>query len=161
MSTRDFGDLLGVLKFGGQGVVLNNHDGFSNTFGSAPIVYDDTAAADRPLGTTNTDGPGSLLNFRGRSSVRAVDFERVGRWRGRVHRPGLAAHAGHPAASRFEADGHLSCSLPPGGWFIDWVDVPAGCTNLTFYATNVTVGLPVGTPPIQMYEKFGSDPTAE
>ncbi len=28
-------------------------------------------------------------------------------------------------------------SVPPGGWFIDYVDVPPGYTNLTFYATNL------------------------
>ena len=33
-------------------------------------------------------------------------------------------------------------SVPPGGWFIDYVDVPAGYTNLTFYATNVTCRWP-------------------
>ena len=34
-------------------------------------------------------------------------------------------------------------SVPPGGWFIDYVDVPAGYTNLTFSATNVTVPVAV------------------
>ena len=49
-------------------------------------------------------------------------------------------------------------AVPPGGWFIDYVDVLPGYTNLTFDATNVTLPTP-GTPPIQMYEKFGNDPT--
>src|SRR5665213_4019094 len=48
-------------------------------------------------------------------------------------------------------------SVPPGGWFIDYVNVPAGYTNLTFFGTNVTV--PPALPPIRMYEKIGNDPT--
>ena len=31
----------------------------------------------------------------------------------------------------------ISITIPAGGWFIDYVDVPAGYTNLTFYATNL------------------------
>ncbi len=49
-------------------------------------------------------------------------------------------------------------SVPPGGWFVDYVDVPPGYTNLTFYATNLP---PTIEPqPLEMYEKFGNDPTS-
>ncbi len=47
-------------------------------------------------------------------------------------------------------------TIPPQGWFIDFVDVPPGYTNLTFYATNLP---PTIQPPIQMYEQLGNEPT--
>ena len=53
-------------------------------------------------------------------------------------------------------------SVPPGGWFYDWVDVPPGYTNLTLFATNVTSPLPAGAltyNAVQLYEKLGNDPT--
>ena len=64
---QQFGDLVGALKFGGQAVILNNHDGLGNTIGQAPIVYDDSRNPVR--GTTNSDGPGSLANFRTKAAL--------------------------------------------------------------------------------------------
>ncbi len=48
-------------------------------------------------------------------------------------------------------------SIPPDSWFIDFVDVPPGYTNLTFFATNLP---PIFFPPSQlkMYEKFNAEP---
>jgi subtilisin-like proprotein convertase family protein len=150
---QNFGDLFGALNHGGQHVVLNNHDSFGNTFGHAPIVYDDSR--DRPLGTTNSDGPGTLVNFRTKAAL--------GPWilgeqdnsltmTGRVSRLTLLIqpHIDFVGAGAIVA-------VPPGGWFIDYVDVSAGYTNLTFYATNVTT--PLAVAPIQMYEKYGDEPT--
>ena len=48
--------------------------------------------------------------------------------------------------------------VPPHGWFIDYVDVPPGYTNLTFFGTNITTPLDTVNP-IQMYEKLGNEPT--
>ena len=150
---QNFGDLFGALTFGGQHVVLNNHDSFGNTYGHASIVYDDSR--NRALGTTNSDGPGSLVNFRRKSAL--------GPWILSVQ-DNAAGHTGQVSRFDLVIQPHrdlkqpgIIVSVPPGGWFVDYVDVPPGYTNLTFYATNVTV--PVASPPIQMYEKFGNDPT--
>ena len=50
----------------------------------------------------------------------------------------------------------ITVTIPPGGWFVDYVTVPPGYTNLTFYATNLP---PVITPALRMYEKFNAEPT--
>ena len=153
---QNFGDLLGALTFSGQHVVLNNHDGFGNTFGAAPIVYDDSR--NHPPGTTNSDGPGSLVNFRGDSAL--------GPWILGMLNNGGNGFTGQVSRLTLVIQPHrdlkqpgVIVAVPPGGWFIDYVDVPPGFTNLTFYGTNVTTALPVGTPPVQMYELFGNEPT--
>jgi hypothetical protein len=48
-------------------------------------------------------------------------------------------------------------TIPGHSWFVDYVDVPAGYTNLTFSATNLDT--PPVQPAIQMYERLGNDPT--
>jgi alpha-tubulin suppressor-like RCC1 family protein/subtilisin-like proprotein convertase family protein len=150
---QNFGDLFGALSFSRQSVVLNNHDGFNNTYGTAPIVYDDSR--NRVPGTTNSDGPGSLVNFRTKSAL--------GPWiLGEMDNS--AGDTGRVSALTLLIQPHrdlqfpgVIVSLPPGGWFIDYVDVPPGYTNLTFYATNLP---PTIKPqPLEMFEKLGNDPT--
>jgi subtilisin-like proprotein convertase family protein len=151
---QNFGDLVGTLSFGGQHAILNNHDGFGNTYGTRPIVYDDSQ--DHPLGTTNTDGPGSLLNFRGQSALGPWILSELansaGGFTGQVSRLTLLIQP-----HRDLKQPGIIVSVPPGGWFIDYVDVSPGYTNLTFYGTNVTVS--PGTPPLQMYERLNLEPT--
>ncbi len=148
-----FGNLLGAVTFGGKSVVLNNHDSLGNTFGTLPRVYDDSR--NKPLGTTNTDGPGSLVDYRRKSALGPWILSEISysqSFTGRVTTFDLVIQP-----HRDLKQPGVIVAVPPGGWFIDYVDVPAGYTNLTFFATNVTV--PVAFPPIQMYEKFGNDPT--
>ena len=150
---QNFGDLYGSLSFGGQSVVLNNHDGYGNTFNRLPIAYDDSP--DRLLGTTNTDGPGSLLNFRGQSAlgpwILTILDDSAGGFTGQVARLTLLIQP-----HRDLKEPGVIVDVPPGGWFVDYVDVPAGYTNLTFFATN---GPPIVNPAIEMFEKYGDDPT--
>ncbi len=47
-------------------------------------------------------------------------------------------------------------SIPPGSWFYGFVDVPPGATNLTVTATNTP---PLANPPLELFVKFGSEPT--
>jgi len=158
-----FGDVLGTLSFGGQFSVLNNHHGgYGNTMSGPPApypdVYDDSP--DAPLGTTHTDSPGDLLNFRGKSAL--------GPWILNEIDDAADSLYGQIQTFTLLIQPHrdlkqpgIIVSVPPGGWFIDWVDVPAGYTNLTLYATNVT---PAGqlsplNQEIQMYERYGNDPT--
>ena len=153
---QNFGDLVGALKFSGKAVVLNNHDSFGNTFGHSPIVYDDTR--NHPPGTTNSDGPGSLVNFRGQSAL--------GPWILGILNNGGSGFTGQVSRLTLLIQPHrdlgqpgILVTIPPNGWFIDYVDVAPGFTNLTFYGTNVTVPVPVGAQPMQMYEKFDNEPT--
>src|ERR1039458_3690315 len=64
---QNFGDLFGALTFGGQSVVLNNHDGLGNTLVTAPLIYDDSRNS--VTGTQPSDGPGDLMNFQGMSAL--------------------------------------------------------------------------------------------
>ena len=150
---QNFGDLFGSLEFSQQKVVLNSHDGFGNTYGKSPIVYDDSR--NPPLGTTNTDGPGSLVDFRTKSALGPwilTEMDNSLSLTGRVSQLQLVIQP-----HRDLTGGGGIVTVPPNGWFIDYVEVPAGYTNLTFDATNVSVTMVA--PPIQMYEKFGNDPT--
>jgi subtilisin-like proprotein convertase family protein len=150
---QNFGDLFGALNFSGKHVVLNNHDGFGNTFlTTVPRVYDDSP--DKPLGTTNTDGPGSLVNFRGQSAIGPWilgEMDNSYTQTGQVSQFTLVIQP-----HRNLKQPGVNVDVPPGGWFVDYVDVPAGYTNLTFYATNYP---PFVNPALQMYERFGNDPT--
>ena len=140
---QNFGDLFGSLGFSGKHVVLNNHDGRGNTFDSTtPIVYDDSP--NRPLGTTNTDGPGSLQNFQGLSALGSLDFNRHEQFRRRFSGPGYTLTLLIQPHRNLKQPG-IIVSVPPGGWFIDYVDVPPGFTNLTFFGTNVSSSLAATT----------------
>jgi subtilisin-like proprotein convertase family protein len=149
---QNFGDLFGALTFSQQSVVLNNHDGLGNTYGTQPLVYDDSV---NPVtGTLRSDGPGSLVNFRGKTAT--------GPWilnvmdnaltqTGQVSQLTLLIHPHRDLTMG------ITNTIPAHGWFIDYVDVPAGYTNLTFSATNLAI--PTTTPAVQMYERLGNEPT--
>jgi subtilisin-like proprotein convertase family protein len=149
---ENFGDLFGALTFGQQSVVLNNHDGLGYTFNTQPRVYDDSA---NPVtGTQKSDGPGSLVNFRGKSAtgpwiLNVMDNALTQTGRVSTYTLLIQPHR--------DLTGGVTNTIPAHGWFIDYVDVPAGYTNLTFSATNLTV--PTTTPAVQMYERFGNEPT--
>jgi len=49
----------------------------------------------------------------------------------------------------------ITVTVQPGKWYYDYIDVPSGATNLTINATNLTGA----TPPLQLYVKFGAEPT--
>ena len=149
---QNFGDLVGAVTFGGKYVVLNNHDGFGNTYGAATRVYDDSA--DPVAGSHHTDGPGSLMDFQGLPAVGPWILTEVDNsltMTGRVSAFNLVIQPHRDLKSL-----GISITIPAGGWFIDYVDVPAGYTNLTFYATNLP---PTILPPLQMYEQMGAEPT--
>jgi subtilisin-like proprotein convertase family protein len=149
---QNFGDLFGALTFGGQSVVLNNHDGLGNTFLTAPLIYDDSRNS--VTGTQPSDGPGSLVNFQGMSALgpwilSAMDNSLT--MTGQVSQFSLLIQP-----HRDLTGPGIIITVPAGGWFIDYVDVPPGYTNLTFFATNLP---PTAVPPIRMYEKLGNEPT--
>jgi len=152
---QNFGDLFGALTFGATSVVLNSHDGLGNTFppNATPLVYDDSP---NPVpGSTNTDGPGSLMSYQGQSPLGPwilTEQDNSPGFTGQVQQLTLLIQP-----HRKLTGGGIIATIPPLGWFIDYVDVPAGYTNLTFAATNLP---PTIQPlPLQMYEEFGAEPT--
>ena len=150
---QNFGDLFGALTFGTTSVVLNNHDGLGNTFGTSPLVYDDSV--NQPPGTQHTDGPGSLMDFQGQSAIGPwilTESDNSLGFTGQVSQFTLVIQP-----QRNLQGGGITNSIPPLSWFIDYVDVPAGYTNLIFSATNLPPV--IGPPPLQMYEQLGAEPT--
>jgi len=150
---ENYGDLFGVLSYGPNSTVLNSHAGLGNTFGALPRVYDDSR---NPIaGSTPSAGPGSLVNFRGKSTP--------GLWI-LSEEDDAQSHTGRVSTLTLKIQPHrdlnqpgVVVSVPAGGWFVDYVDVPPGYTNLTFYGTNIDN--PPVSPAIQMYEKLGNEPT--
>jgi glucuronoarabinoxylan endo-1,4-beta-xylanase len=155
---QNFGDLIGALAHGdssgtSQSVVLNNHDTFGNTIGSLPIVYDDSGRGDI-VGSKPTDGPGSLNTFIGQQAIgpwilAEVDTTRPGT--GSVQNVSLLIE---PHQDLTKGLG-VQVTVPPLGWFIDYVDVPAGFTNLGLFATNLA---PTSVPPLQLYLNYDVQP---
>jgi subtilisin-like proprotein convertase family protein len=150
---QNFGDLFGAVTFGGYSVVLNNHDGYGNTYGANPIVYDDSS--DPVAGSQHTDGPGNLMNYQGKSAIGPwilTEMDNSLTMTGQVSELTLVIQPHRDLKGL-----GVIVTIPPQGWFIDFVDVPPGYTNLTFYATNLPPT--VGPPPLQMYELLGNEPT--
>ena len=150
---QNFGDLTGTLVFGGTSDVLNNHKSLGNTYGTLSKTYDDSRNA-KPW-MVHSDGPGSLLKYIGKNAT--------GPWF-QYQTDNALGHTGQITAFSLEIQPHknfkhpgITVTVPAGGWFIDYVDVPVGFETLNLYATNTTT--PYATQAIQMYEKFGDQPT--
>jgi subtilisin-like proprotein convertase family protein len=150
---ENYGDLFGSISFGDKYTVLNSHAGLHNTFGAAPRVYDDSR--NPASGTIHSAGPGLLTDFRGKSALGPwilTELDNSLTQTGRVSQLTLLIQPHRDLSS-----GGITNTIPPGGWFIDYVDVTPGYTNLTFAATNLP---PTIAPlPLQMFEKLGNDPT--
>ncbi len=152
---QNYGDLYGAISFSGTTVIMNNHAGLHNTVGSQPRVYDDSRNANTNY-SVHSDGPGSnLRNYIGKTAL--------GPWI-QYQADEALTHTGQISAFSLEIQPHknfkhpgITVTVPAGGWFIDYVDVPVGFETLNLYATNTTA--PYATQAIQMYEKFGDQPT--
>ncbi len=151
---QNFGDLIGALLFNDQTTVLNNHDGFGNTYNTTiPLVYDDSA--NPTPGSRHTDGPGSLQTYLGKSAIGVWRLNEVDDSSGAT---GQVSQYSLLIQPHRDLTGGVVVSIPPNSWFIDFVAVPPGYTNLTFYATNLP---PIFSPPnqLKMYERFNAEPT--
>ena len=126
------GDLLGTLTHNGQFVVLNNHD-TNLTSGPWVNIYDDSGLRD--LGTHHTDGPGSLMNFAGKSGS--------GQWM-LTEVDNAFTHIGTNNSLQIYLEKQLPLTsgilvnLPPGACDDEYVDVPPGATTLLVTATVVS-----------------------
>src|SRR5665213_3496580 len=149
---QNFGDLVGSLSHNSAYAVLNNHDGLGPVVNDA-LVYDDSGEGDVPA-ALHTDGPGSLDAFQGAQATGLWLLEEVDDTTGSIgtvenFQLRLEPH-------RNLNNNHITVSVPPSGWYYDYVDVPVGYTNLLVVATNLA---PNSVPPIQLYLKPGSEPT--
>ena len=160
---QNFGDLYGTLTHdqSATGVetvdVLNNHDGWKSVTNQV-FVYNETYI---PSGTPpNTifgpsDGPGSLESFFGQDGSgvwRLTEADDSLTQTGSVQNFTMFIRRHQPLTSS------VTNAIPPHSMIYDFVDVPAGATNLTINATNITVS-PDMANPLLMVLKFGSEPT--
>ena len=135
---QNFGDLIGVLQHNALQAVLNNNDGNSNTFGAPPLVYDDVHSGNFP-GSIPSHGPATLRNFIGTSAVGPWILNEV---------DDALTHTGQVEGLDLVIVPHqdlrnpIQTTIQPDSWFYDYVDVPAGCTNLTVEAYDLTPNPP-------------------
>jgi subtilisin-like proprotein convertase family protein len=150
---QNFGDLIGTVTLNGSHPdVLNNHDSLGNPPGPYYLTYNDSAGGGIP-GSRPSDGPGSLNGFIGQQGLGVWLLTEVDdslTQTGIVYSYTLTIQP-HQSGNQ----GIAIFSVPPHGWAYDFVDVPLGATNLTVYATNLTI--PAG--PLELFVKFGAQPT--
>ncbi|HSY17994.1 MAG TPA: S8 family serine peptidase, partial [Candidatus Acidoferrales bacterium] len=151
---QNFGDLVGGLSHGGTGVTLNNHDSLGAITPAQQFVYDDSGQGD-VLSAIHSDGPGNLENFRGEQGVGLWLLTEV---------DDSFSQTGAVTSFKMKIEPHKDLrsipfsivTVPAGGWFYDFVDVPVGYTNLLVVATNLP---PTAQPPVQLFVKEGDLPT--
>lgn len=150
---QNFGDLFGMLTLNGSHPdVLNNHDSFGNPPGPYSLSYDDSVDSALP-GTRPSDGPGNLNNY--------IGLEGLGVWMltevdDSLTQTGSVYSYNLLIKPHQDLNHGITVVVPPNSFLqVGFVDVPPGATNLTVIATNLTGA----TPPLQLYVKFGSQPT--
>ena len=150
---ENFGDLYGGVTHGSSTVFLNNHDGLGTVTSTQEFIYDDSDRGDI-IGVRHSDGPGTLKNFQGKQAVGVWFLNEL---------DNSFTQTGAVTGFKLKIEPHkdyrkqpVVVSVPPGGWFYDYVDVPAGYTNLLAVATNLP---PTSSPAIELYVKEGDQPT--
>ncbi len=158
---QNFGDLVGSLTFDDTSVVLNTHDGYGNTYNNTspdtgPLLYDDSAhpAAVSGIQPRHTDGPGNLTSFRTKTTPGMFILNEIDNSHTQTGQVSQLTMTIQPHRDLLFPG--VIVDVPPGGWFVDYITVPPGYTNLTFYATNLP---PTIQPALQMYERFNAEPT--
>ena len=150
---QNFGDLIGTLNHNGIRDVLNNHDSLGNPPGPYNFEYDDSGSGNFP-GSRPSDGPGSLQDFTGTAGI--------GPWilteeDTALTQTGTVENFQLTITPHQSIKNGITVTVQPGSWFYDYIDVPVGYTNLTVFATNYP---PTVTPPLELFVKLGSLPTA-
>jgi len=149
ISHQNFGDLFGTLTHDTAFAVLNNHEGLYDPAVNYTEIYDD----DGTPGTKHTDGPGSLQDFRGNPAIGPwilTEMDDSLTQTGSVNGFTLVIHPHQDLTN-----GTHKVTVQPKSWWYGYVDVTAGFTNLTVFATNQP---PNATPPIQMYLNYEVEP---
>ncbi|MEY4917406.1 MAG: hypothetical protein RL616_1319, partial [Verrucomicrobiota bacterium] len=152
---ENFGDLFGGLSHENVSSILNNHDGLGPVTPAQEFIYDDSARGDI-VGVRHTDGPGSLNDFRGKKAIGVWLLNEV---------DNSYTQTGAITGFQMKIEPHrdlrkipfsVIVTVPPQGWFYDYIDVPVGYTNLLVVATNLP---PTSSPPIVLAVKQGDTPT--
>jgi subtilisin-like proprotein convertase family protein/sugar lactone lactonase YvrE len=159
LTQQNAGDLVISLNGSGSGGavspdVLLNHDS-PNSPGVYTYVYDDSGQNDI-TNSRPSDGPGSLQSYVGQNSSYFIFTLHVA-----DNAPAfIGTNQGSLMIQPHQPlqNGVVVSNLPPGQWFYDYVAVPPGATNLTITLTNLTIP-PSSQQPLQLYIKFGSQPT--
>ena len=153
--SQNFGDLVGTLQHSGVSVVLNNHNSPPPTIPPDifDFIYDDSPQPG--IGSQPPDGPGSLKDFQGQQGIGPWILTEVDNSLTQTSSvTGLTLFV-EPNVSL--TGGGADIALQPMSYFYGFVDVPAGATNLTIAATNITV-IPDPTAPGQLFEKLNEQP---
>jgi subtilisin-like proprotein convertase family protein len=155
---QNYGDLIGTLRHGNssgasQSVVLNNHDSLYNLPAIYTHIYDDSKRGDI-IGSQPSDGPGSLNSFVGQQAAGVWMLTEVD---DSLTQTGSVTGFNLLIEPHQDLGGALGATVavPANAWFIDYVDVPAGFTNLSIFATNLP---PPSVPPLQLYLNYDVRP---
>ncbi|MGB8368199.1 MAG: LamG-like jellyroll fold domain-containing protein [Verrucomicrobiia bacterium] len=156
---QNFGDLIGTLAHGSssgtaQSIVLNNHDFLANPPGPYALIYDDSGQGDIG-GSQASDGPGSLNSF--------ISQQAIGVWMLTEDEDSSYSHTGSVQNFTMMIEPHqdltkgvgVLVTIAPGGWYYTYIDVTAGFTNLSIFATNLP---PASIPPLQLYLNYDVQP---
>ena len=161
---QNFGDLYGTLTHADPGTgadtvsVLNNHDAWQ-TVVNQMFVYNEANSVvsgtppDPVIGPS--DGPGSLKLFDGQDGTGVWLLTEVD---DSLNQTGSVQSFNMVIVPQVPLTSGTTNVIPPHGMAYDFVDVPAGATNLTINATNVSA-TPDLLNPLLMVVKFGSEPT--
>ena len=156
---QNFGDLYGTLTHDDSATgmetvdVLNNHDGLGSITNGV-FIYDDSGTNTAP-GIIPSDGPGSLRNYFGQDGSgvwRLTEADTSLTQTGSVQNFTMFIKKRTPLGN---GSGDTN-TVAPQQWFYDFVDVPAGATNLTISVTNLTTS---ALYPLDVFVKLGAQPT--
>ena len=163
---QNFGNIYGQLQHDNVYDILNNHDGYESI--NTNLIYFDAPLAppttyiSTPIGpvpvppSQPSDGPGSLINYRGQSAIGPwilTEADNVPYTTGSNTAFGLRIYPHTPPQKGF------SVYIAGQSAYYDYIDVPAGVTNLTLSVTNETE--PTTLPPLQVYLRFNADPAPQ
>jgi subtilisin-like proprotein convertase family protein len=148
MEHENFGDLEGTLSHNQLTAVLNNH-----TFGDRSFlqtfIYDDL---NETPGAQQSDGPPTLKNFIGTQGVGLWLLTEVDNAQSHT---GQVDNVFIRLDPQSDGTNGIVTTIPGGGVFYDFIDVPPAATNLT-----VCVDFLNGSPgPVQLYLRYGDLPT--
>ena len=153
---QNFGDLIGTLAHGdssgaSQSIVLNNHDPYSNESGIYTNIYDDSGEGDI-VGSQPSDGPGSLNSFIGQQGAGVWMLTEVDT---ALTQTGTVQNFTMMIEPHQDLTKEITVTLGAGTWYYGFIDVPAGYTNLSIFATNLP---PNSVPPLQLYLNYNVRP---
>ena len=159
---QNFGGIYGQLQHNDTYDILNNHDAYGSV--NTNFIYYDAPAnpISTPIGYVTvppsqpSDGPGSLINYRGQTATGPwilTEADNVPYLTGSNTAFGLRLYPHTPPQKGF------SVWINGQSAYYDYIDVPAGVTNLILSVTNETV--PVTEPPLEVYLRFNADPSPE